>query len=454
MSFLPAEKENKPIIQSLVAYTADPWESALPVLRYLGPAQVLGWKAYFGNQGAQADTGRLLDADVVLIQRDFPRFSEAFAGIVDQARRLKKPIIYDLDDMLFDLPDGHPLQESTVMALFPMLWAAMQADMITTTTVELQAYLRQFNENVVVLPNYLNDRLWPLRDVQVSKASEGVVVIGFMGGQTHQADLDEVVPVLRELLDQYQGRVRLRIWGCLPPQQLLERAEVEWIPMDILDYGEFVRTFSEQHCDIFIAPLSPVPFNRYKSPIKFLEYSAMGIPGIYSRETPYLSVVDHTRNGCLAGNLGEWKQCLARLIDNPELRIEMGQAALMDVRRKWLLTNNAAEWQAAYDAAAQSAQKAQIGPASRTAEVARISGRVRERLIALESQRDQLRQEAQTREDEARFLRAQLDEIYRSRSWKTIQKVQKLRLRLAPPESRREALLKKIAILSARSRTG
>ena len=44
------------------------------------------------------------------------------------------------------------------------------------------------------------------------------------------------------------------------------------------DYKDFATFFQTQSADIFIAPLVDNIFNQCKSPIKFFEYSALGVP--------------------------------------------------------------------------------------------------------------------------------------------------------------------------------
>ena len=118
------------------------------------------------------------------------------------------------------------------------------------------------------------------------------------------------------------------------------------------DYAGFAATFgaslAHNPLDIVIAPLSDNFFNRCKSSIKFLEYSACRLPGVYSRLDPYSGVVIHGENGFLAGTLEEWEKCLVELIENPELRWEMGQKALETIHKDWLIESHAGDWLEVY----------------------------------------------------------------------------------------------------------
>ncbi len=118
-----------------------------------------------------------------------------------------------------------------------------------------------------------------------------------------------------------------------------------------------------QRWDIFLAPLEDSLFNRCKSGLKFLEYSALGIPGVYSRLEPYAELVIHGENGFLAADLSEWGEFLRRLILDPELRLGIGKAAKETVANQWLLDTHAAQWQECYaDVMAQVAAVQRTSP--------------------------------------------------------------------------------------------
>jgi glycosyltransferase involved in cell wall biosynthesis len=444
-------------IKTLVAYSADPWESALPWLRYRGPAQAAGLTAIPGNQGPQVDPEKVAEADTVIIQRDFPRFVEPCAQVLMNARQGRKPVIYEIDDLLPVLPESHISWPDLSWVQHPLLWMAVEADWIFASTSKLRSALLPLNPNIQVLPNYLDDRLWSFVSPAEKEAGDSVV-IGYMGGQTHAADLEMLLPVLLRLLEAFPGRVTLRFWGIHPPAELGESPRVEWIPLEILDYPEFVRYFSAQTCDIAIAPLVDHPFNRAKSAIKFLEYSALGWPGVYSRLDPYEGLVVSGENGFLACSEQEWFESLSRLITDPALRLQIAGNAQQTVRQNWLLSRHAHEWPDAYSMAIETAQSNEAMRLARIQLVAQAARQTQTRQLSLEAEQARLSQELEARRADARFyqeryqdslneiqfVRAQIEAIHNSRSWQLIQKAQQLRQLLIPPNSRREGLLKKL----------
>jgi hypothetical protein len=285
-------------------------------------------------------------------------------------------------------------------------------------------------------------------------------VIGYMGGQTHAADLLMVTSVLRRILDEFSGQVTLRFWGASPPAELGDHPTVEWLPLEISDYPEFARYFSTQACDIAIAPLVDNPFNQAKSAIKFLEYSALGMPGVYSRLDPYQGLVAHGENGLLAYNEQEWFDALRRLIVDPALRTRIAHSAQQTIRASWLLSQHAHEWPQAYLKAANAPHDRQAAQLKRIQIVSQAARQTQTRQLAIEAEQARLSQELKERTadasfyqeryqdalNEIEFVRAQIEEIHRSSSWQLIQKAQQLRQRLVPLSSRREELLKKLGL--------
>jgi glycosyltransferase involved in cell wall biosynthesis len=445
------------MVKTLVAYTADPWDSALPWLRYRGPAKAAGLTVIPGNKGPQVDPEKIAQADAVIIQRDFPRFVEPCAQVLINARQGHKPVIYEIDDLLPALPESHISWADLSWVQQPLLWMAVEADWVVTSTSGLRSALLPLNPNIQVLPNYLDDRLWPFA-LPAKKEAEEPLTIGYMGGQSHAPDLEMLLPVLRRVLEAYPGQVALRFWGIAPPAEIGENPSVEWVPLEILDYPEFARYFSTQSCDIAVAPLVDHPFNRAKSAIKFLEYSALGWPGVYSRLEPYEGLVVSGDNGFLASTEQDWFESLSRLITDHALRLQIAGNAQHTVRQNWLLSRHAHEWPELYSMAVETAQSTKTRRLERIQLIAQAARQTQTRQLSLEAEQARLSQELEQRRADARFyqeryqdslneiqfVRAQIEAIQDSRSWRLIQKAQQLRQLLIPPNSRREGLLKKL----------
>lgn len=101
------------------------------------------------------------------------------------------------------------------------------------------------------------------------------------------------------------------------------------------------------------APLSAIgaeliTFHRCKSAIKYLEYSSLGVPGIYSDLEPYRNVIRNGENSLLAKAPEDFFELLEELIQNKSLRLSVAQKAVQDIKTNRLLSKNRDIWVKAY----------------------------------------------------------------------------------------------------------
>lgn len=435
----------------IALYTADYWEHVCPIVRIVGPLREAGIPLVLGSYWEAGQIKffpeRATEADIVLIQRDFPRFRELYEQVIKIARDAGKPVIYDIDDDLLDLPSAHPDFERYRLARVAMLRAILEADMVTCPTLVLANVLKKFNNRVVVLPNYLNDNLWKeavCRTNFEERENRYPLVIGYMGGRSHVADLDLVKVVLIEILRQYKDEIRMQFWGCPPPADLRGWKNVEWLDIGLVSYAEFAHYLSTQKCDIFIAPLVNSPFNRAKSPIKFLEYSILGIPGVYSYITPYESIIIHGETGFLAQDLAEWQYYLSQLIENPSLRWEMGTKARESVMSGWLLSGHAQKWREVYEQALASRDSDKTLSEAMIQVVNKLQAWADEDHNSLRESRENnsmIWLEIETLEKRLEERGRLVKEILASPGWRLVTLLGAVRARLAPQGSWRERLL-------------
>ena len=179
-------------------------------------------------------------------------------------------VVFDLDDMLFDLPENHPDRISGFYteALLPMLQAIMEADLVTVATETLRQALLPYNRSIEIIPNDLSQNLWSFKELPASSDLENFITIGYMGGKSHQPDLMMVLPALKAINEDYPGKIRFHFWGIEPPEELAISSQVGWSPPEPYVYQKFVNFFQTQTADIVIAPLEENYFNDCKSPIK------------------------------------------------------------------------------------------------------------------------------------------------------------------------------------------
>ena len=81
-------------------------------------------------------------------------------------------------------------------ALVRMMQAARLAEAAIVSTPQLKDYVGQINPDTKCVPNFLDDSLWSLTSERAFFAQDDPVVIGYMGGHTHLADLETIAALL------------------------------------------------------------------------------------------------------------------------------------------------------------------------------------------------------------------------------------------------------------------
>lgn len=415
-------------VKNITLYTVASWDHPLVKLRITGPAEFADLRVMQGNEGSQVRPELVSQSDIVIIQRDFPRFWQGYQQVIHLARQHGIPVLFEMDDLLLSMPYDHSHRSEYIGALAAMMYAVIDADMVTCSSKALVDYLMQFNPNTYLLNNYLNDRLWTLHSPQSSSKSTNQITIGYMGGETHLLDLEAVQEVLLDIVQKYEGQVSLRFWGGRPPEVLLKSPYTEWIQIYEENYPDFVKFFNQQKCDIFIAPLRNNQFNETKSVLKFLEYSALGVPGVFSDMQPYKQVVVDGTNGYLAGNQADWEKHLLQLIEHEELRVHIAQQAQKTIKDNWLLSDHYEKWTNAYHSAIAIAKD-------------QLNSPQRQSLLSLLNVLSQIVEYESNVVSSLGDTSYRLNDILTSRSWQWMQKLQRMRKKLIPEGSQSEHLL-------------
>lgn len=432
--------------KSVIAYTVFAWGHPSPYLRLSSPWQAAGVALTRGIQWDQVSTEAIATSELVLIHRDFPRLWSAYQKIVSTARALGKPIVFDLDDLILELPDDHPDRQYHYLsdALFPVLQAILEADAVSVSTPALLQKISPLNPNTLLLPTCLDDRLWTMKAV-AAHDNPSPLILGWINTQEPGGSDDGFVSGMAKFLRQRNSRVILRVWGKKPPQELLQQANLDWLPEIPADYPGFASYFARQNCDIFVTPHRGEAYYACQSPLRFLEQAACGAPGIYSRTPPYSECVVHRQNGMLAATAEEWEAALEEMADSPALRLQLAEAAQKTVRQAWLLTQFAHLWsglleQAGKLAAERKEYQAIINQVNRVANQTRqwqrqLQKRLHDREWEVNALNVMMKRKEREASEYIQQLGAQLQSIWNDPAWRLLHKAKRLTQRIASPRS-------------------
>ena len=288
------------------------------------------WETTFIEPRVWAHFGVLFGScDVAVFQA--LHCEDSLRAVIAAREHFGKPVLMEADDYLFgvqsDQPayaDWYPGSDYEALAM-----AQLQASdgVIVSTDFLAKAY-GAVNPKLSVVPNGVDPDLWPNPD---AARVNGMVRIGWQGGASHTRDLETIKDAVLSLADEFKGRVEWLFIGGVPDflkHHPAIKYDINFVP--VLEYPARMRALG---LDIGLAPLCDSAFARSKSDLRYLEYSALGVPTVATKGPAYSTIQDSV-TGCLATNPAEWASALRFLIQNEAKRREMGAAA-----RHWVIKN-------------------------------------------------------------------------------------------------------------------
>lgn len=307
------------------------------------------------------DENQIKDTNLVVIQRDFPRHTKFFLDLISSAKELGKPVVLDLDDDFLNLPTNHPDRLSGVFtdSLPSLLYAITAVDAVTVTTQALYDLVSEFSKSVYLLPNYIDDAIWKFKPVPQGEQGEKVKII-YIAGQSHYPDIELIKPALLNISNKYESKVEFIFYGVEHP--IIKRLKnAVHIPTKTYEYKDFAEDVDNLDAAIGIAPLVNSQFNEAKSALKFLEYSAIGLAGVFSNVPAYNQAVESGVTGLLSASQDEWEKNISLLIDDNEYRRMIATNAQQDLEANWLLRDHAHKWIETFDQIYHNLGKSQSG---------------------------------------------------------------------------------------------
>ena len=283
-------------------------------------------------------------------------------------RDMGKKIVFDNDDTYkkterhpFYMLDEKNFEQNKTFKNNLINNFILNADLVTCTTEALAKEYKDYNPNVVVLPNCIDPFDWdePLRN-------EGDKVrIGIVGSTAYNHDFEHVQDYILELSK--RPDVQLVLYGLHSKEKkegsrlvrrVLRKEYAFWDKIDNLEHTEwcemdkYFQTLNNLKLDLMIIPRGESDFNKAKSNIKFLEAGMCEIPVIAqsfsTNDSPYDNDING-ENGILIKDNSKWMEETVRLIENKEIRREMGRKAKEYVLANYDIKDHAHKWVDAYN---------------------------------------------------------------------------------------------------------
>ncbi len=235
-------------------------------------------------------------------------------------------IAIDIDDH-WDLPPNHILYRQYEAVKYRIINNIEQADIVTTTHEALADKIRQYNNNVVVLPNAIPYGKDLFNDY---KQPSSKVRFFWAGSVTHEPD----IALLRNVVKRLHGLpIEMVIGGFRDERGSTKETWQRMFSMftdgGTLNYRKIYglppKVYFEmfEYCDVKLVPLVNNQWNGYKSNLKILEAAAKKAPCIVSNVAPYS--YDSEAPLLWVNNQKDWYKWIEFLTHEKEARTEIGQ---------------------------------------------------------------------------------------------------------------------------------
>jgi glycosyltransferase involved in cell wall biosynthesis len=306
-------------------------------------------------------------------------------------------VIGDVDDYWLPTKE-HPIHQLIVQnKLHEKIVNNLKVcDYVITTTEIFANEIRKFNKNVIVFPNGVDPE-----DPQFNEPTlpSEKIRVGWLGGSSHLHDLkllDGMVSKLSPIQDKLQYYVcGFDIRGSVTEinkttgektQRPIRPDETVWVKYEEIftnnykiitpKYKEYLDTFTENDYsgvmdenyvrvwtrpvtsyaknyskfDISLAPIKNHVFNRMKSQLKVIEAGFYKKALIASNVGPYTIDLKHAmKNGQFTDgnallvdetrNHSDWAKSIKKLVENPNMIIDLGERLYETVKDKYNLQN-------------------------------------------------------------------------------------------------------------------
>ena len=280
-------------------------------------------------------------------------YSEEFEKLCHLAQKYNKPVYYDIDDLVIDtkytdllsytqgLSDIEKYEYDSGVKSYGKMMSL--CDSVITTTQTLKEELENYSSKVIINRNLASEELVSLSQNTIKdyRQDHSKVKLGYFSGSiTHNENFEMIKPAIVQILEKYP-HVELHLVGYIDLPQDLQKYTKQIKMNPYVDWRELPRLISQM--DINLAPLVDSVFNRAKSEIKWLEAALVKVPTVASYLGSFEEMVSNDETGLLA-QPSEWYEKLEILIENPDKRQRIAEAAYRFVLENCTVKNHKDEF--------------------------------------------------------------------------------------------------------------
>jgi glycosyltransferase involved in cell wall biosynthesis len=316
-------------------------------LRCIQPAN------YLRQEGHNVVVKRIYEAiprkgEITIIHRGiYDYYTEKF---IQYAKALGNPVLYDIDDLLFDPEAAKYLVRIGKIhnKNYDQVYQAMRAcDSIISSTHYLADRAVVHFKKVDVLLNALSKPYLRLAEsvfeFKKKQEKQDLTLAYLSGTNTHDFDFKVIEKTLLKILADYP-QVKLLIVGPLIFSKEFYQFNEQFEHRPFVAYSKYPSIFKE--IDLNLVPLEQSEtFCQGKSELKFIEAGVCGVPSLVTPTEPYLKAIEVGVTSEFSED-HEWFTKITQFIQAPEKLKTMGQEARDYVLIHYHPSLRAKEWHA------------------------------------------------------------------------------------------------------------
>ncbi len=191
------------------------------------------------------------------------------------------------------------------------------SDLVIAGNQYLADYALQFTDRVVIVPTTIDTEEYQPRK---KTGTNHKVVVGWSGSITTIRHFELALPFLQKLREKYGDLLEFRVIG--DGNFVNNDLGIRGIPWKKDDELDELSSF-----DIGIMPIPDDDWSKGKCGLKGLQYMALEVATVMSPVGVNRTIIKDGENGFLATSTEEWVAKLSQLIEDAQLRNNLGKAA-------------------------------------------------------------------------------------------------------------------------------
>lgn len=323
---------NKERKTKVLAFCLQPIPSAmLGVMKILNYLQEQGKLEVQFKKSIDVRVEDICWADVVVPIRSCEPIERS---IIEQAKIAGRFVVYFLDDDLLNIPSDSLsavyFNQSVIRE--SMLEIIAQSDAFWTTNINLKTKYAQGKRAV------LSNVPVGAEEVEAKERlseKDDIIRVGFAGSVDHGPFIEKTLKSIVEELGETHPKIQFEFFGCKPKFMEKDKKNAIHIPYTN-DYESYRQTMIERSWDIGLAPLKDSDFHKCKYFNKYVEYTTLGICGIYSNLQPFVFAVENEKNGILVENsIASWKAAIIKLAEDKKQRKQILETSQKHLKQQF-----------------------------------------------------------------------------------------------------------------------